>query len=75
MECPHNQYQQFQFLFKLRARSFYAYPPRLVCRSVEKMSKIVKNKVLWLLMACKCKVTLGSEGGGIVEEEEEEEEE
>ena len=26
-------------------------------------------------MACKCKVTLGSEGGGIVEEEEEEEEE
>ena len=43
--------------------------------SVEKMSKIVKNKVSWLLMAYKCKVTLGSEGGGGVEEEEEEEEE
>ena len=46
-----------------------------VCRSVEKMSKIVKNKVSWLLMAYKCKVTLGSEGGGGVEEKEEEVEE
>ena len=49
--------------------------PTLLGRSVEKMSKIVKNKVSWLLMAYKCKVTLGSEGGGVVEEKEEEVEE
>ena len=73
--CPKEVSWVSHQLFKLQARSFYAYLLRSVCRSVEKMSKIVKNKVSWLLMAYKCKVTLGSEGGGGVEEKEEEVEE
>ena len=48
--------------------------PTLLGRSVEKMSKIVKNKVSWLLMAYKCTVAVESGGGGGDDDEDDDDE-